>query len=75
MSDTARKLKRVKVMRRDGERCVRCGFFGKEVRLTLDHVVPLSLGGNNELFNLQLLCDSCNQLKGSGIADYRQVAS
>src|SRR5574343_49856 len=26
----------------------------------VDHVVPLSKGGNNDKFNLQLLCPSCN---------------
>lgn len=31
---------------------------------TLDHVVPLALGGKHVLANVQLLCRGCNQDKG-----------
>ncbi len=33
------------------------------VRFTVDHVVPLSLGGSNELENLALACFHCNRRK------------
>ena len=36
--------------------------------LTVDHIVPLALGGSNELHNLQVLCRSCNSLKGANNA-------
>jgi len=45
-----------------GHRCARCG---KPVRLTMDHVVPLSRGGCHVEGNLQPLCQSCNSLKGT----------
>lgn len=32
---------------------------------TLDHVIPLSGGGENKLFNVVAACSDCNQAKGS----------
>lgn len=58
----ARRRWRDVVFTRDGLRCVRCGD-GTE--LTIDHVVPLSKGGGNDIDNLQTLCRSCNSRKGA----------
>lgn len=46
---------------RDGGRCRQCG---ETFDLQYDHIVPLAVGGSNELSNLQLLCGLCNQRKG-----------
>lgn len=35
--------------------------------LTVDHIVPRSRGGSNDLQNLQPLCYKCNQKKGSSL--------
>ena len=32
--------------------------------LELDHVIPKSRGGTDHIENLQLLCPSCNRIKG-----------
>ena len=51
-----------------GHRCLRCGSPG---RITVDHVIPLSLGGANTIDNIQPLCEPCNSRKADTIADYR----
>ena len=45
-------------------RCVSCrGKLGESYHR--DHVVPLSLGGSNDISNIQLLCEFCNLSKGA----------
>ncbi len=36
----------------------------------VDHVVPQSKGGTDHLDNLQLLCGSCNRIKGDRPQEY-----
>lgn len=46
--------------------CNGCGGIGTVGDpLTVDHKVPLSKGGTNDLANLQVLHRSCNSSKGS----------
>jgi len=51
-----------------GHRCLR---RGSRESITVDHVVPLSLGGSNAIENIQPLCERCNTEKGATIRDYR----
>jgi hypothetical protein len=51
------------VLKRDDYRCVRCGARPPGVELEVDHVLPVSRGGSNDLANLQTLCRPCNQGK------------
>lgn len=51
-----------------GSRCLCCG--GTE-EIALDHVMPLALGGSNDVDNLQPLCRSCNSKKGARYIDFR----
>lgn len=37
--------------------------------LTIDHIIPRSKGGNNELKNLQILCLQCNEEKADKIEE------
>jgi hypothetical protein len=48
--------------------CLACGVAED---LSVDHIVPLSLGGSNAISNIQPLCETCNSLKGATIRDYR----
>ena len=49
--------------KRDGGRCVRCGFEVGPRAYICDHVLPLSDGGSSELGNLQTLCTACSKVK------------
>jgi 5-methylcytosine-specific restriction endonuclease McrA len=51
-----------------GNVCLRCGSDGA---LSVDHVVPIILGGSNYIDNLQPLCRSCNSSKHTKHIDYR----
>jgi 5-methylcytosine-specific restriction endonuclease McrA len=56
-----------------GYTCLACGYKEPEIKLTLDHVVPLVLGGSHSIDNAQPLCLSCNCSKGTRVIDYRTV--
>ncbi|HEX6490612.1 MAG TPA: HNH endonuclease [Gaiellaceae bacterium] len=58
-----RKISRRALFARDGWRCVYCGTSGG--RLTLDHVVPKSRGGESIWENVVTSCAPCNLRKGN----------
>lgn len=45
--------------------CQYCGRKAPEVVFHIDHIIPRSKGGNNNLSNLTLACDDCNIGKGN----------
>ncbi|MFP4219604.1 MAG: HNH endonuclease [Phormidium sp.] len=53
------------VYERDNFTCVACGKTHQQARLTIDHIIPVSKGGSNDLSNLQTLCFTCNRLKSN----------
>jgi len=58
-----RKISRRALFARDGWRCVYCGTAGG--RLTLDHVIPRSRGGDSVWENVVTSCSPCNLRKGN----------
>lgn len=51
------------VFERDLYHCKSCGKTDLETNLTIDHIVALARGGQNDISNLQTLCRTCNQEK------------
>lgn len=47
--------------------CSYCGLNG--VKLTIDHIVPISRGGANSLDNIAMACVHCNSSKGNKTLD------
>ena len=61
------KRKRAQVLERDGYLCVECAKVGKVVPARdVDHIVPLHLGGSDDVANLQALCRECHAVKSAG---------
>ena len=51
------------LMRRQGGICLYCGYRRTSGNLQIEHIIPVTRGGSNEIDNLQLICGPCNQRK------------
>lgn len=54
-----------------GHRCLACDKREPDIKLSPDHVIPISKGGKNCVSNIQPLCRKCNRIKSDKITDYR----
>lgn len=70
---TISKRLRFEIFRRDNHACRYCGGAAPDVQLTVDHVVPVALGGTDEASNLVTACRDCNSGKSSMPADTKIV--
>lgn len=66
---------RYEILRRDNHACRYCGGIAPDVALTVDHVVPVSLGGTDDSSNLVTACKDCNAGKSSSSPDAAIVAA
>lgn len=63
------------IYERDEGRCNHCKSslnvgdrgMNKDESPVLDHIIPLSKGGEHNANNVQLLCNKCNTIKGSSV--------
>ena len=54
-------LIRSKVLKKFNYKCRHCGrTVADNIKLEIDHIVPLSKKGKDEIGNLQVLCNECN---------------
>ena len=51
--------------------CLACGKKEPDIKLTVDHVVPLCFKGLNDISNIQPLCLACNSAKRRQKTDFR----
>jgi 5-methylcytosine-specific restriction endonuclease McrA len=58
-------------LRRDEYTCQYCGQ--KTPHLTIDHIIPRSLGGNHTWQNLVAACPACNHHKGGRMLEQAQM--
>ena len=59
------KSKRFKVFHRDSFKCRYCGRDAQETTLEVDHIIPRSRGGGDDLENLATSCVDCNRGKSA----------
>lgn len=57
------------VYRKTEGHCALCGNFVDYEDYTIDHIVPLSKGGTNDINNLQCACKVCNNIKTDILPD------
>lgn len=66
---------RYEVLKRARFRCELCGTSAEDRALEVDHILPRSHGGSDEIANFQALCFRCNAMKGDRDAtDFRKMA-
>ncbi len=53
------------ILHRDGFSCIYCGFssISDGVKLHIDHIIPIDLGGVSDMNNLVTACSECNLSK------------
>ena len=65
---------RYKVLLRAKNRCESCGISNKEKVLEVDHILPRTKKGKDELINYQALCYTCNSQKSNkDDTDFRKI--
>ena len=68
-----RRFNRFEILERDKFTCQYCGKTADEVKLDIDHIIPLSKGGSNTNDNLITSCEKCNCQKHTKVIHRKKV--
>ena len=63
------KKRRFDIFDRDNFTCRYCGKSPPDVKLVVDHIVPVAKGGGSEPANLVTSCSDCNAGKGAKVLE------
>ena len=66
------KKRRLDVFKRDSFQCAYCGKTPPNVVLEVDHIIPKSKSGSDDIDNLITSCFDCNRSKKIGRASCRE---
>lgn len=64
---------RFEIFKRDQFKCQYCGSSAPDVVLQVDHINPVSKGGDNDLLNLITSCEPCNNGKRARLIDDKSI--
>jgi 5-methylcytosine-specific restriction endonuclease McrA len=67
MSPASRHRKRQQLLQMYGNYCCWCGKQMKKSERTIEHLIPKSRGGSNNISNLRLACFTCNNSRGNSL--------
>ncbi len=62
---------KARIKHRDGNKCLACGGHGRGVKLEIDHISPVIIGGLTDTENSQTLCSVCNRQKAINEMNFR----
>ena len=54
----------IRDLRKKGFVLEKCATCSSTENLQLDHIIPIAVGGKNNVGNIQVLCQICNRKKG-----------
>lgn len=67
MSPASKRSKKQKLLQLYGNQCHWCGKQMTKSEITIEHLLPKSLGGSNAIANLRLACFTCNNSRGNSL--------